>query len=64
MAIWNMKPLMQERIWGGRNLEKLGRIVPEGKKIGETWELVDRPEAQSVVEGTGQTLGSFWSGTD
>ena len=65
MAIWKFEPLAQERIWGGRNLEeKFGRILPEGKKIGETWELVDRPEAQSVVEGTGQTLGSFWSGTD
>ena len=62
MAIWSMKPLMQERIWGGRNLEKLGRIVPEGKKIGESWELVDRPEAQSVVVETGETLGSLWSG--
>jgi mannose-6-phosphate isomerase len=65
MAIWKFEPLAQERIWGGRNLEeKFGRILPEGKKIGETWELVDRPEAQSVVEGTGETLGSFWSGTD
>ena len=63
MAIWSMKPLMQERIWGGRNLEKLGRIVPEGKKIGESWELVDRPEAQSVVVETGETLGSLWSGS-
>jgi len=62
MAIWSMKPLMQERIWGGRNLEKLGRALPEGKKIGESWELVDRPEAQSVVVETGETLGSLWSG--
>jgi mannose-6-phosphate isomerase len=58
-----MKPLMQERIWGGRNLEKLGRALPEGKKIGESWELVDRPEAQSVVVETGETLGSLWSGS-
>jgi len=65
MAIWKFEPLAQERIWGGRNLEeRFGRILPEGKKIGETWELVDRPEAQSVVEGTGETLGSFWLGTD
>ena len=63
MAIWSMKPLMQERIWGGRNLEKLGRALPEGKKIGESWELVDRPEAQSVVVETGETLGSLWSGS-
>jgi len=63
MAIWSMKPLMQERIWGGRNLGKLGRALPEGKKIGESWELVDRAEAQSVVVETGETLGSLWSGS-
>lgn len=64
MAIWKLQPLMQERIWGGRNLEKLGRVLSEEKKIGESWELVDRQEAQSVVEGTGETIGSLWSGAD
>ena len=45
------KPIYQERVWGGRNLESaLGRRLPEGKVIGESWEVVDRPEAQSVVE--------------
>ncbi len=65
MAIWKFEPLPQERIWGGRSLEeKFGRVLPAGKKIGETWELVDRPEAQSVIEGTCQTLGSVWAGPD
>ncbi len=64
MAIWKLEPLAQERIWGGRNLEKFGRVLPEGSKIGETWELVDRPEAQSKIEGLGQTLGSFWGSAD
>ena len=64
MAIWKFEPLAQERIWGGRNLERFGRVLPEGRKIGETWELVDRPEAQSRIEGAGQTLGSLWSGKE
>jgi len=64
MAIWKFEPLAQERIWGGRNLERFGRVLPDGRKIGETWELVDRPEAQSQIEGAGQTLGSLWSGAD
>jgi len=39
-----------ERVWGGRGLEaKLGRTLPEGKVIGESWELVDREGEQSVV---------------
>lgn len=46
------KPIYQERVWGARNLiEALGRELPDGKVIGEAWEVVDRPEAQSVVAG-------------
>jgi len=46
------KPLNQERVWGGRALETtLGRTLPPGRPIGESWEIVDRPEAQSVVDG-------------
>ncbi len=44
------EPIYQERVWGGRGLDgSLGRNLPENKKIGESWEVVDRPEAQSVV---------------
>lgn len=43
-------PLYQERVWGGRALaERLGRELPGEAPIGESWEVVDRPEAQSVV---------------
>lgn len=55
-------PLYQERVWGGRALETtLGRPLPPGRPIGESWELVDRAEAQSVVAGggfAGQSLRS------
>jgi mannose-6-phosphate isomerase len=44
------QPLYQERVWGGRTLERaLGRALPAERVIGESWEIVDRPEAQSVV---------------
>jgi mannose-6-phosphate isomerase len=43
-------PIYQTRVWGGRALEAtFGRRLPPGDPIGESWELVDRPEAQSVV---------------
>ena len=29
----------------------LGRGLPPGPPIGESWEIVDRPEAQSIVRG-------------
>jgi mannose-6-phosphate isomerase len=54
------EPLYQERVWGGRGLESaLGRTLPGSAPIGESWEIVDRPEAQSVVvsgPARGQTL--------
>ena len=65
MAIWEFEPLAQERIWGGRNLaEGFGRDLPEGKKIGETWELVDRTEAQSREKDSGKTLHDLWDGPE
>lgn len=55
-----LKPLYQDRVWGGRALENaLGRALPPARPIGESWEIVDRPEAQSVVVGgahDGKTL--------
>ncbi len=46
------EPIYQERVWGARNLSSaLGRELPEGKVIGEAWEVVDRPEAQSIARG-------------
>ena len=51
------KPVYQSRVWGGRALaDKLSRALPEDGPIGESWEIVDRPEAQSVDVETGQTL--------
>jgi len=37
---FKFKPLYKERIWGGRLLEeKMGKKLPAGKTIGESWEL-------------------------
>jgi len=58
------EPLFMERVWGGRKLESFyGKRLPSAALIGESWEIVDRPEAQSVVhEGPlrGQTLHKLW----
>lgn len=48
--ILRFEPIYQERVWGGRALESaFGRTLPAASPIGESWEIVDRPEAQSVV---------------
>jgi mannose-6-phosphate isomerase len=58
------EPLFMERVWGGRRLETLyGKRLPSAALIGESWEIVDRPEAQSLVhEGPlrGLTLHQLW----
>ena len=59
------QPIFMERVWGGRRLESLfGKPLPAGARIGESWEIVDRPEAQSVVDAgplQGRTLHDLWS---
>jgi mannose-6-phosphate isomerase len=59
------EPLFMERVWGGRRLETLLRKrLPQSTRIGESWEIVDREDAQSVVhEGPlrGATLHELWT---
>ncbi len=44
--------LYKERVWGGRRLEEeFGRSLPPSVPIGESWEIVDRPDDQSIVQG-------------
>lgn len=44
------QPIFMERVWGGRRLEsEFGKQLPPLRPIGESWEIVDRPEAQSIV---------------
>jgi mannose-6-phosphate isomerase len=44
------EPLPFERVWGGNHLAALfGKPFPQGKVIGESWELSDRPGAESIV---------------
>ena len=58
------QPIFLERIWGGRRLEtQFGKSLPAGMHIGESWEIVDRPEAQSIVRDgplRGKTLHELW----
>jgi len=43
-------PVMVERVWGGNRLSALfAKAIPPGKVIGESWELCDREDIQSVI---------------
>ena len=44
------QPIFKERVWGGRNLERLyGKQLPPEAVIGESWEVSDRPGDVSVI---------------
>src|ERR1039458_3128605 len=59
------EPIFMERIWGGRRLAKeFSKNLPSNVCIGESWEIVDRPEAQSVVRDgplRGKILHDLWT---
>lgn len=64
------KPILKPRIWGGQRLaDLLGKQLPPGQPIGESWEVADLEDDQSIVaQGPeqGKTLGKLvkdW-GTD
>ncbi|WAC18712.1 class I mannose-6-phosphate isomerase [Luteolibacter sp. SL250] len=59
-------PLYMQRVWGGRELERVyGRTLPDAESpYGESWEIVDRPDEQSIVDGgpfDGLTLHDLWT---
>ena len=58
------EPLFRSGAGGGREWKALfGKKLPPGQHIGESREIVDRPEAQSVVKQgpwRGQTLHELW----
>ena len=58
-----LTPRLLEKPWGGRRIETvLGRAMPKGAHVGESWEVFDRDGASSVVRGgplAGRTLASL-----
>lgn len=62
----SFQPLFYQRVWGGRDINTIyGKQLPaDGQPYGESWEIVDRSDAQSVVSSgvfAGKTLNQLWS---
>lgn len=60
------RPLYMERVWGGRELERIyGRSLPDPvRPFGESWEIVDREHEQSIVDHgplAGTSLHDLWT---
>lgn len=58
-----LAPRFLEKPWGGRRIETvLGRTLPPGVRVGESWEVFDRDGASSRVRGgplDGRTLAEL-----
>src|SRR5204863_258349 len=65
MTPLTFEPIFMERMWGGRRLEaEFGKKMPPQRPIGESWEIVDRTEDQSIVRNgllRGKTLHELWN---
>lgn len=42
-------PVLKDYIWGGRNLERLGRTLPPTGVIAESWEIAAHEDGTSIV---------------
>lgn len=58
-----LRPILQEYLWGGRRLGSLlDKPIGDADAYAESWEVVDHPDGQSVVENgplAGKTLGEL-----
>lgn len=52
-------PVLKHYLWGGRNLQKLGRDLPDRQQIAESWEISSHEDGLTVVSNghfAGKTL--------
>lgn len=57
-----LQPVLQERIWGGKELEAFGYELPS-QFTGECWGISAHPNGQSIIRGgkyKGKTLEGLW----
>ena len=44
------EPVFKDYIWGGRNLEKFGRILPNSGIVAESWEISSHEDGMTRVK--------------
>ncbi len=51
--VLTFEPILKEKVWGGRRLERLGKVLPSGVDVGESWEIADLASTSSGGGGGG-----------
>ncbi|REH93512.1 type I phosphomannose isomerase catalytic subunit, partial [Staphylococcus felis] len=57
-----LKPVFQERIWGGTALRQFGYEIPN-ERTGECWAISAHPNGPNIIENgpyQGETLDVVW----
>lgn len=54
--------MVKEKVWGGRRLGALGKPLPEGAMIGESWEIADLGETHKEGGGGGSASSTIANG--
>lgn len=57
-----LEPIFFDKVWGGRRLERLGKALPAGKNIGESWELADLSSTSASGAGGGAAVSRIAAG--
>ena len=61
-----LKPVLQEKIWGGKKLQTEFNLTLPSDKVGESWSISAHPNGQSTVlspsEFQGMTLSELYAG--
>ena len=50
------EPVLKHYIWGGQNLENIGRVLPDNQKVAESWEISSHFDGMTTVR-NGQFAG-------
>jgi mannose-6-phosphate isomerase len=56
------EPMLLAKVWGGRRLERFGKRLPTGERIGESWEIADLPSTSAGGAGGGPRCSVVASG--
>lgn len=57
-----LAPILMEKVWGGRRLERFGKKLQPGAMIGESWELADLASTSASGAGGGAARSTIVNG--
>lgn len=60
--VLTFRPILKEKVWGGRRLAGLGKALPPGAMVGESWEVADLASTSMGGGGGGEARSIIAAG--